>query len=397
MVQHRALNSIAALALAAPHELGASDLDPAEIWRAAAYRRAEHGESELFPARGIALTSWSSLAALRADATSACGLAVRRAGTSVHAWVGTSHGIVCVDVSDPERATKLGSLKLAPSTARALVASEAAVFASDSRGRITVLDPTPTADGDVRELAGLDSGDATQPSLALDVARGRLYVAAGRGGLATYDVREPRSPQLVARWGERYVDSLVLSRDGSTRAACANGFNDGWTRAGVEMLDLADPRAPRTLGRVDWTGGTPHVLAWTPERERILALDERDATANGPSETELVQLASAPRTGLARESAPLARVGVAQHAVPFGARVAVAACRRGLLIFDASTGEVAAHFDTVPKDDTLRLSGLWNVAAIDEHVLVGVDLEKGLFVWRFSAVPEAAKSSDDGH
>ncbi|MCK6448441.1 MAG: hypothetical protein L6Q99_18785 [Planctomycetes bacterium] len=385
------------LALAVPHELGARDIDPAEIWRAAAYRRAEHGESELFPARGIALTSWSSLGALRKDATSACGLAVRRAGTNVHAWVGTSHGIVCVDVTDPERATKLGSVALEPSTARALVANDAAVFATDSRGRITVLAPTPTADGDVRELAELDSGDATQPALALDDARGRLYVAAGRGGLATYDVSEPRAPKLVARWRERYVDSLVLSSDGSTRAACANGFNDGWTRAGVEWLDLADPRAPKTLGRVEWNGGTPHVLAWTREGERILALDEREATANGPSETELVRLSTAPRNGLARESSPLVRVGVAQHAAPFGARIAVAACRRGLLVFDASTGEALAHFDTVPKDDTPRLSGLWNVATLDEHVLVGVDLEKGLFVWRFSAVPEPAKSSGDGH
>lgn len=397
MVQHRALNSIGFVALLASHELEARDIDPAEVWRAAAYRRAEHGESELFPARGVELGSWLPLAALREDAVSACGLAVRRGGASVQAWVGTSHGIVCVDVSAADRATRLGGAALPVSTARALAACEDAVFALDARGRIVVLDPTPASDGSVRELAELETPDATQPALALDVDRGRLYVAAGRGGLATYDVRDPRAPKLVARWHERYVDSLVLACDGSSRAACANGFNDGWTRAGVELLDLADPSAPRSLGRVEWTGGTPHALAWTRTGDRILALDEREPAQSGPSETELVGLTIASRVGLARAGSPPLRVGVAQHAVPFGAKVAVAACRRGLLVFDASTGEVVASFDSVPKDDAPRLSGLWNVAPLDERTLVGVDLEKGLFVWGFPAVPAAAESSSGGH
>jgi hypothetical protein len=50
-------------------------------------------------------------------------------------------------------------------------------------------------------------------------------------------------------------------------------------------------------------------------------------------------------------------------------------------VLDASAWTELAWFDTVPKDDAPRLSGLWEVAPLDDRTLVGVDLEKGLFVW----------------
>lgn len=405
MVQRGALSACGWLALAAsgaaaPHELSARDVDRQEIWRGAGHRRAEQGplgRDGPFRFEGLELLSWLPLDALHARAGSACGLALARGPSGRrYAWVGVSNGVVCVELTRPDAARTLVAHELPASTARALAADGGVLYTLDARGVLRLFEASDPGGGPGARLAEIDTGHGTSPSFVLDARRARLHLAAGRGGLATYDVADPRTPKLVARWSARYVDSLALAPDGSPRVACAGGFNDGWTRAGVELLDLSDPATPRTLARLEWGEGIPHVVAWDGEGRRVLALDERDAAALGERESRLARLELDGARGLARTAGEPVSIGVSQHVAAWGERLAVAGCRRGLRVLEGASGPEVAWFDTVPTDDALRLSGLWDVAALDTRTLAGVDLEKGLFVWEFSAPAPPAKSGG-GH
>jgi choice-of-anchor B domain-containing protein len=71
--------------------------------------------------------------------------------------------------------------------------------------------------------------------------------------------------------------------------------------------------------------------------------------------------------------------------------------RSGLRVFAAGNPLAPtefAYFDTYPDDDNANYNGLWSVYPyFPSGTIIGSDIEKGLFVWTFTAPPVPALST----
>jgi choice-of-anchor B domain-containing protein len=71
--------------------------------------------------------------------------------------------------------------------------------------------------------------------------------------------------------------------------------------------------------------------------------------------------------------------------------------RSGLRVFAAGNSlspTEFAYFDTYPDDDDANYNGLWSVYPyFPSGTIIGSDIEKGLFVWTFTAAPVPAMST----
>ncbi len=69
--------------------------------------------------------------------------------------------------------------------------------------------------------------------------------------------------------------------------------------------------------------------------------------------------------------------------------------RSGLRVFDAAdplAPQEIAFFDTYPEDNEVRYNGLWNVYPyLPSGIVLGSDMEKGLFVWVLDDLAELAR------
>lgn len=128
-------------------------------------------------------------------------------------------------------------------------------------------------------------GGRTLALLAVPGLEGRTADDAQRGGdgdLLVVDISDPTQPVLASEWGVLDDPALgpefaLLAQQGSFPGTFLHSVraNDAGTRAylsywdaGVIMLDLTDPAAPRYLGRTTFTPdqeGNAHSIAVTPD------------------------------------------------------------------------------------------------------------------------------------
>jgi hypothetical protein len=111
-----------------------------------------------------------------------------------------------------------------------------------------------TAAGAVRNFSPIALSTIAIPGYAnnVEVADGYAYVAAGSAGLQVVDVSDPRAPQIIAS-----VDTNGNANDVRILGRYAYVADGG---AGIKIIDIANPAAPVIAGSVDTPGDAVDVM-----------------------------------------------------------------------------------------------------------------------------------------
>ncbi|HWP29266.1 MAG TPA: PA domain-containing protein [Chloroflexota bacterium] len=239
-------------------------------------------------------------------------------------------GVKLVDLTDPTQPALLGTLAQHPGTSAEVIrvrAVDTPAFRGDllavglqncgSNGRrgLELWDVTdPRAP---QALAFFDVGPGTGGVHELDLVQrvdGRVlallavpFSEAGHperlGDLRIVEVTDPRAPRQLAAWGARAAlglgqedgqgsDPLVYGHSARASADGLRAYVSYWD-AGVVILDLTDPAAPRLLGRTTFAAeeeGNAHSADLTPdgrvliEADEVLDVEQRAVRVDGPPE-----------------------------------------------------------------------------------------------------------------
>jgi Mg-chelatase subunit ChlD len=174
------------------------------------------------------------------------------------AWVAGDLTVAEIDVANPAAPEFLG-----------LVETEGAISAHALRGDRLLVACVGDLVGARRTYHGLEIHDVSKPGEAavvgalrdawhgfgVDAVPGTAYVAAGRAGMRVVDIADPRKPRTVGRYepeGE-FVDVVV--RDGLAYLA------DGSSRSAFHVVDVAQPFLPRQVAVVDVPGSLASSVA----------------------------------------------------------------------------------------------------------------------------------------
>jgi hypothetical protein len=174
----------------------------------------------------------------------------------------------------------------------------------------------PTSSRGVHELDLIQHGERVLALLAVPNSEAQ----GGGGDFRIVDLSNPRQPVQLSAWGARSGLGLDLGGgigcthqiyDHSARAS-ADGMRAylSYWDAGVVMLDISDPSAPRVLGRLVYPAGeegSTHSVAPTADGHLLLVADEDDVfrtplglhlrvqTADGPRDIRGCESQFAPR------------------------------------------------------------------------------------------------------
>ncbi|HYV20537.1 MAG TPA: hypothetical protein VFC25_16060 [Verrucomicrobiae bacterium] len=220
-------------------------------------------------------------------------------------------GLRVIDVRDPAAPAEMGSWAPAGADLLSVAAGDGAVFATDTTRGLLVFDladPARPALAAELPLADIASGLARDGST--------LAVAAGAAGLQLVNVSDPRHPRVI---GSRTLPGNsayffdVAAAPG--RAYVADLLN------GLQILDTSRPAAPSLLGGVDLPGATTSVVA-----DGDLA-----AAANGAGGIVLLDASGGGSvTGRVSTAGPAAGVSIASR------HVLAALSDAGLAVIDAA-------------------------------------------------------------
>lgn len=174
-----------------------------------------------------------------------------------HLLVAAGHaGLLVLDLTDPVAPIIVGSVDT-PGIARGVAAgAEVAVVADDAQG-----------------LAVIDIGQPHQPRLvgqaetegvgyAVALVGDLAYLAAWTAGLEVIDITRRESPKAVTRLPLPGVARKLVLRDDGLLLAAAGGLT---------VVDLAEPREPRVVGRAATTDGPIAVTLLDSQRALVTA------------------------------------------------------------------------------------------------------------------------------
>ena len=178
------------------------------------------------------------------------------------AYVAAAKGLVAIDLADPLRPKLAATVPLAD--ARASAIQFRYLWVTTAEG-VRVLDVTTLTEPKLL-AATVPLADARR----LYVARTYAYVAAGRDGLVTLDVKDPERPRVLRR--DTFDGRMVDASDvvvGSTNASMFAYVADG--RAGLKVVQLISPASqPNFYGFSPEP--RPELIAWARTPSPALAL-----------------------------------------------------------------------------------------------------------------------------
>jgi hypothetical protein len=244
-------------------------------------------------------------------------------------------GVVFLDLTDPRDPRAIATVDT-PGEALGIALYDGLIYVADGPGGLRVIDP-----GRVNEIGFFDT-----PGNSWDVTveDGYAYVSDRPGGLRIYDLSLPYKPKEVAVIFEHQIDVLDVAIQGD-RAWVAGGL------AGVLLLDISDPAAPKRLSElvledraigILTAGDRLYVAAGTEGlRElKIGGLGEARADGAGPVGSESDEVGGDPSDSEAAPSTAdklhelrgWSMPGSAERMLRFGNRIFVAAEMGGLQI-----------------------------------------------------------------
>jgi hypothetical protein len=157
------------------------------------------------------------------------------------AYVANGDGLLTVDVRDPSRPARLGTLAIPGGRAVRLAVGAGVVYLADAGYGLRVVDVSNPAQPKVVGSLALP-GDSRAVSLSGSYA----VVASGLSGVAVVDVSNPAAPVLRGSTPENRPRAGGVAARGHL-AYIAAGRPDG-VYGGLHVVELADPTTPADLG-----------------------------------------------------------------------------------------------------------------------------------------------------
>lgn len=357
-----------------------------------------------FASNGVELKSWLPLNTLSTGATSgnSCWGHVSRTGRE-YAIIGTSDGTAFVDISNPAAAT-LKAFKPGPTSLwrDMRVYNNYCYSASEGGSGLQVFDmsllDTTGEVSLVNTITAPTTTTAATHTLAIDTVSGYLYRAGGgSNGLRIYDIRtNPANPTYVGAWSPIYVHECQVVTYASGPYAnrqiafCFGGTNSGNTNPGLYVVDVTNKNAPVQLSYTTYPGARFCHQGWIDGNSRYVYIDDELDEGNTVSVTTTIvmnieNLSNVQYVGKFDNGNP----AIGHNMFVRGTKLYQANYRSGMRIFDLAASPTnppeVAWFDSYPGDDGTQFNGLWNVwPFFPSGVVIGSDIERGLFVWRVS-------------
>lgn len=362
------------------------------------YRRNDGGQPGLaFPAVNVTLMSWIPYTNFNPSFNSAatCEGYVSPSGRK-YALIGLSGGAGVVEVTDPGNAQIIATINGVSSLWRDVkVYQSYAYVVSEGGGGIQVIDLSQIDSGVVTLAGSVTTGGSTAThTLEINKDSGYLYRCGGGStlGLRIYSLSNPAVPQYrFTTLTGRYIHECQVVNytsgpyAGKEIAFCYSNANSGGGTPGLSILDVTNKTSAATIvtltANYQYPGGYFSHQGWlSPDKHYVYLDDELD---DNPA-TRIIDVSNL--------SAPL-QVGTFTNGLPaidhnlytMGNFIYESNYRSGFRLFDAANPLAPverAYFDTYPESNSANFNGLWdNFAFAAGDLVIGSDIEKGLFVW----------------
>ncbi len=371
-----------------------------------------------FTSSGVVLLGWLPLSDLDAAATSggSCWGYTAPSGRE-YAIIGVSSGTAFVEITDPGKPT-LVSFHAGPSSLwrelKAISAGYAYVVSEGGSG-IQVFDLTQIDNGIVTHVTDVTTGGCTTSTHTISVNEDTGYLYRNGGGcgscggaeqgLVIYSLADPTNPSFVTTWNPKYVhDSQIViwTRPGpylgKELAFCATDDVCNGGNPSVTILDVTNKAAITTVKTLAYTNSGFSHQCWLSGDQRYLYHDDELDDSIAPSVTRIFDV-SDPANAFFVGSFTSGATSIDHNLYVHGDRVYESNYTSGLRIFD-NTNPTApvqiAWFDTYPDSDAATFNSLWgNYPYYTRNLVIGSDLEKGLFVW-YVGTPKLTFAFPDG-
>jgi len=371
-------------------------------YRGPGFRALSHKTAAMeFSVQGLTLLSWLPLGEFGGNIRSGidCWGYVSPSGRE-YALMALSHGTGFVDITTPEDAGVVAVLAGPASSWRDIkVYKSYAYVVSEGGGGIQVFDLSRIDEGEVTLANRVPGGFQQTHNVAINEDSGFLYrCGGGDNGLRIYSLADPALPVFAAQWTDRYVhDAQVVSYSegayaGREIAFCASGFNGGSAETGLSILDVTDKNNIEVLVHYQYPDPSYSHQGWLSEDKRYFYLnDEGDEITTGITSTTHVIDVVDLQNPIHITTFTTGRTSIDHNLFVRENLIFEANYRSGLHVFDATdplAPKEIAFFDTYPDDDEPRFNGLWGCYPFfPSKVIIGSDVEKGLFVWKLDSLP----------
>ena len=353
---------------------------------------------KVFPADGVQLLSWMSLPELGGalggmQSASNCWGYTSPSGRE-YALIGLSDGTAFVEVSNPGFPQLVEVIPGPSSQWRDVRTYQTYAYAvSEGGDGIQVIDISGIDAGAVTFIKNVSTGGSKKThTLTINEDSGYLYRSGGASnGLRIYSLANPANPSYVNAWNSRYVHAAtVISYTsgpyaGKEIAFCCGGLNNGFQDTGVDILDVTNKNNIQYLSHTSYSNRGYAHQAWpSDDRSLLYVNDELDEDGTIFTTTKILDITDLSNPFEASSFAS-SNKAIGHNLYVLGDQILEANYRSGLRVFDATDPLApveSGHFDTWPANNKAEFNGLWHVYPyLPSGIVIGSDLEKGLFVW----------------
>ncbi len=324
-----------------------------------------------------------------------------------YAIIGLGEGVAFVEVTTPTDPQIIAALP-GPSTVWRDIKTYkhyAYVVGDGNHKDMQVYDLSQIDDGIVTHV--YTSPASRTHNVAIDTTSGMLYRVGAGGpdarGLMIYDLNlDPANPVLVGQWNDRYVhDAQAVTYTQGPYAGRQIVFAFTGYDGGLDILDVTDKSNIELVSSLNYTHGRYSHQGWLSVDRRYIYLgdemDERydpDVTTTTTWVIDVADLNNPVELGGFTNGSS----AIDHNLFTLFHLIFEANYRSGLRVFDASdpvNPVEIAYFDTYPDDDAPHYNGLWgNYPYLPSRIVLGSDIEKGLFIWQVYAALEIPIEAD---
>jgi choice-of-anchor B domain-containing protein len=350
-----------------------------------------------FSSFNVKLLAWQPVGTWGATAGNSCTGYTSPSGRE-YAIIGVSNGTAFVDITVPGSPVQAGFITGPTSTWRDIRTYSTYAYAvSEAGSGIQVINIANIDAHSVTLVGTVTTGPtpAATHTLEIDKVNGYLYRSGGgSNGLRIYNLNpNPAAPAYLTSWTTRYVHEVTIvtyttgTYAGKTFAFACSGDNGGWANPGLDILDVTNLPTITPVSRPTWPNAQYSHQCTLSSDKKYLYLDDELYVPNngGPTITILYDIQNL-STPIFKGTFTNGNPAIPHNQYVKGNLLFQSNYRSGLHVYDLSANPLAptevAWFDTYPADNNPQFNGLWNnYAFFPSGVVIGSDIESGLFVW----------------
>ena len=352
-----------------------------------------------FNSNGVQLLSWMPMSELDGSSGANDCWGYTSPSGREYAVIGTNQSTCFVEISNPSSPQLIQTIGGPSSLWRDVkVYQDHAYTVTEGGGGIQVMSMANIDNGTVSLVNTVNTpGTSTTHNVAIDEVSGRLYrTGGGNEGLRIYDLSNPAAPSYMGGWSTRYVhDAQIVTYTSGTYAGrqiafCFSGFNGGFDLTGLDILDVTNPGSVIQMARILYPDNQYSHQGWlTPDLRYLYLGDELDEDGAKDTTTHIFDVQDLDNpTYLGAFDNNNSAVGHNMYSK--GDLLYEANYTSGLRVFDISTptSPVETSFFDTSSLNGASFNGLWSCYPyFDSGVVIGSDLESGLFVWYVGDTP----------